>query len=80
MSEFGSPRPASQTAKVREDAYCLACGWPVIFTFCNDGMAHTAPYSGWDTWIYCANKTCKHHGGEGTFHNMPDWIKTTHGH
>ena len=77
MSEFASARPPSQTAKLREYAFCANCGWPVVYVFCNDGMAHTAPYSGWDNWIYCANKTCRHHAGEGIFHNMPDWIKTT---
>ena len=79
MQENAPPRPASQTAHLREDAHCLACGWPVIVAFCNDGMARTAPYSGWDNWIYCSNKTCRHHAGEGIFHNMPDWIKTTSG-
>ena len=53
--------------------------WPVVLAFCNDGMARTAPYSGWDNWIYCSNKTCRHHPGEGTYHNMPEWIKTTGG-
>jgi hypothetical protein len=76
MQDNAPPRPAGQTARLREEAHCLACGWPVIVAFCNDGMARTAPYSGWDNWIYCSNKTCRHHGGEGIFHNMPEWIKT----
>src|SRR6201999_3861675 len=79
MQENAPPRPAGQTARLREEAHCLACGWPVIVAFCNDGMARTAPYSGWDNWIYCSNKTCRHHGGEGIFHHIPDWIKTAPG-
>jgi hypothetical protein len=71
-----SPRPANQTAQIRENSFCLACGWPVMFVYCNDGMARTAPYSEWNSWTYCTNKTCKHHDGEGVFHNMPDWIKS----
>ena len=61
MQDNASPKPANHTAKIREEAYCLACGWPVVLAFCNDGMARTAPYSGWDNWIYCSNKTCRHH-------------------
>jgi hypothetical protein len=72
-----APRPSGQTAKMRENAFCENCGWPVIFAFCNDGMGQMAPYSDWDNWIYCANKTCLHHGGEGIYHNVPEWIKTT---
>ena len=79
MQDNASPKPPNHTAKIREEAYCLACGWTVILALCNDGMARTAPYSGWDNWIYCSNKTCRHHAGEGTYHNMPDWIKTTGG-
>ena len=77
MQDNAVPRPSSQTARMREEAHCLSCGWPVVFAFCNDGMARTAPYSGWDNWIYCSNKTCRPHAGEGIFHNMPDWIKTS---
>ena len=79
FTEHTTPRPSSQTSRIREDAFCKGCGWPVVLAFCNDGMAHTAPYSSWDNWIYCSNKTCHHHGGEGIYHNMPDWIKTTGG-
>jgi hypothetical protein len=71
-----SPRPVNQTAQIREDAYCLTCGWPVIFVYCNDGMARIAPYSEWNAWTYCTNKTCKHHDGEGVLHNMPGWIRS----
>jgi hypothetical protein len=71
-----SPRPSAQTAKIREDAYCLDCGWPVVFAHCIDAMAKRDPYSAWNSWIYCSNKVCKHHNGDGVFHNMPSWIKS----
>jgi hypothetical protein len=70
------PRPAAQTAHVRDDAFCARCGWPVILAHCNDRMAQIAPYAEWNAWTYCTNKACKHHEGEGVFHNMPSWIKS----
>jgi hypothetical protein len=78
-SHRATPRPADQTAHIREDSFCVACGWPVIFAFCSDGMAQISPYAEWDSWIYCANKTCKHHEGEGILYHMPSWIRSSVG-
>ena len=55
---------------------CRACGWGVVFAICAEGMGTTAPYSEWDWWVYCGNKTCEHHGGEGQFQVDPDWVET----
>lgn len=55
---------------------CKTCKWPVISTLCNDGMMTTPPYSEWDWWMYCSNKTCEHHQGEGYFQDTPDFIES----
>ena len=52
-------------AKINPIFKCLECGWPVVNTLNNDGMGKIEPYCRDDYWIYCSNKTCKNHEGEG---------------
>lgn len=63
-----------QTVKILEGCFCNNCGWPVIFVCCNGEMASNKPYSEWDWWNYCSNKTCINHTGKGVFQNKPEWI------
>lgn len=53
---------------------CKDCGWNVVNCLCNDEMAE-GNYSGWDWWVYCSNKGCKNHNGEGYFQDTVDWIE-----
>jgi hypothetical protein len=61
------------SAEVLANHFCKACGWPIIFVCCNDGMGEHPPFAGNDWWYYCANKTCQHHTGEGVFQSQPEW-------
>lgn len=62
------------TATMMNNCHCEDCGWPVIHTCCNDAMTTFEV----DYWIYCSNKCCKHHGGEGSaFGKYPDFIVRT---
>ncbi len=59
------------TAKINYTQFCRECHWPVVFCCCNDNF----PGAGeWDWWVYCANKGCKNHHGEGVFQNTPQWV------
>ncbi|ANA49457.1 hypothetical protein BI049_gp103 [Salmonella phage vB_SnwM_CGG4-1] len=60
---------------IKEKHRCKDCKWPVVFSLCNDGMMDTPPYNAWDWWLYCSNKTCKNHAGEGFFQYTPEWIE-----
>lgn len=33
------------------------------------------PWGMWDWWMYCSNKGCIHHEGEGVFQETPDWVE-----
>ncbi len=53
---------------------CSECGWPIIVSF----PPLLTPKK-FQSWCYCANKTCKHHEGDGIEHDilkrdMPVWI------
>ncbi|WP_426770820.1 hypothetical protein [Enterobacter cloacae complex sp. 363J6] len=37
------------------------------------------PYDEWDWWIYCSNKTCKNHEGEGKFQNHIKFVERING-
>lgn len=62
------------TAHMKENCRCVKCGWPIIFTCCNDDMQRL-PWGMWDWWMYCSNKGCIHHEGEGVFQETPDWVE-----
>lgn len=54
-------------ASVLKNRKCCKCGWPVVFLLCNKELMTTPPYSNFDYWEYCANKTCEHHEGQGIY-------------
>lgn len=60
---------------IKEKNRCKDCKWPIVFSLCNDGLMETKPYSEWDWWLYCSNKTCKNHAGEGFFQSTPEWVE-----
>lgn len=63
----------SNTAKCEPNAYCNACGWPVIFACCNGQMGDLHPGEDW--WMYCSNQGCKNHTGEPYGqHHMPTFL------
>lgn len=66
-----------ESAAIEKDSYCKECHFPIVFVCCNDTMQYYAKKKTgyyWDWWLYCSNKGCKNHVGEGIFQNRPDWI------
>lgn len=64
------------TTSILENNHCKDCGWPVIHACCNDDFQKHKDAKTWDWWLYCSNKGCKNHEGEGVFQDWPDWIKS----
>ena len=62
------------TAKIVENIFCLKCGWPVIHACCNDEFIKFKDAKNWDWWLYCSNKGCEKHNGEGVFQKGLDWV------
>lgn len=56
------------------NAECKDCSWPVVHCCCNDEMGE-GEFGQWDWWVYCSNKGCKNHHGEGVFQDPVVWIK-----
>lgn len=52
---------------------CKTCGWSVVTAECGDAMG-VGKWGEWDWWVYCSNKGCSNHEGEGLFQDMPQWI------
>jgi hypothetical protein len=66
------PLSKSKTANLT-DRFCQDCGWPVICACCNDEFLNYKNASEYDWWMYCSNKGCKNHDGEGVFQYDPEW-------
>lgn len=65
----------TETAKILEGTSCKVCNWPVIFACCNDNFLDgVEDEEDWDWWVYCSNKGCTHHVGEGKFQKGIDWV------
>lgn len=62
------------TASIIEDEHCKDCGWPVVHACCNDEFNNFKDADTWDWWMYCTNKGCKNHEGEGVFQDWPEWV------
>lgn len=64
-----------KSAKIYENVYCSNCHFPIVFVCCNGSMGdYSLKRNGpWDWWMYCSNKACKNHKGQGVFQNRPDW-------
>lgn len=63
------------TATIDDELICKDCGWPVITACCNSPFTEYKDAKDWDWWMYCSNKACKNHDGEGVFQFEPDWTK-----
>lgn len=50
---------------------CKECGEIIIFQANNTQIAR---FEGWDWFVYCANKECENHVGEGIFQDTPAWV------
>lgn len=61
----------NESSSMLEDRYCKDCGWPVVHTCVNNEMCDFVYKKGeiWDWWLYCSNKGCVNHEGEGVFQN-----------
>jgi len=71
-------KPKDESAYIIENEHCKECGWPIVHTCCNDEMHDFAEQETgelWDWWLYCSNKGCKNHKGEGVFQNWPEWAE-----
>lgn len=65
----------ANTCEIRQGVSCAECGWPIIDACCNDSFLTFADAADWDWWVYCSNKGCKNHHGEGIFQTRPSWVK-----
>lgn len=67
------------TASVYKDHRCKECGWPIINACCDDGFQNFKDAIEWDWWLYCSNKACKNHDGEGLgkYQELPLWAEET---
>lgn len=54
-----------------EDCWCGICGEMIITQVNNTQLAK---FEDWDWFMYCANKECENHEGEGYFQVYPDWV------
>lgn len=55
--------------------YCDDCKWPAVFACCNGSFTDYKDAGDWDWWLYCSNKGCENHDGEGIFQKIPDWAR-----
>ena len=62
------------TSTLEHGYHCVTCDWPVIFSCCNDEFTNFKDAKNWDWWLYCTNKGCKNHDGEGIWQNIPNWV------
>ena len=62
------------TAKMYDRVKCKDCGWPVVFACCNYPFTKFEDSGLYDWWVYCSNKGCKNHHGEGIFQDTPEWM------
>jgi hypothetical protein len=63
------------TASIIEEWHCKDCGWPIIHVCCNGTFQDFKDAKKWDYWVYCSNKGCKNHEGQGVFQHFPKWIQ-----
>ena len=74
-AEAVKQKPISTTASIFRNRYCAECGWPIISSCCNYEVLEFRDAADWDWWVYCSNKGCKNHDGEGILQDTPGWIK-----
>lgn len=54
--------------------FCHDCDWQVLHVCVNGDFRTYKDAADWDWWLYCTNKVCKNHDGEGMFQSAPDWV------
>ena len=59
---------------VDSDVFCRDCGWVVLLMNCNEPFPSYVDTHNWDWWVYCSNKGCPNHEGEGIYQEDPKWI------
>lgn len=64
----------TDTAEIYKNKHCKDCRWPIIFACCNGTFREYRDAAKWDWWVYCSNKGCINHWGEGLFQGLPNWI------
>lgn len=72
------------TIDICEGYHCKECGWPTIHA-CVNWDADLFPSKehldlhpedeGADFWVYCSNKSCKHHTGRAWGQDVPDFLE-----
>lgn len=63
------------TITILQGFHCKDCGWPIIDACCNDEFCNFKDASKWDWWVYCSNKGCVNHEGNGIFQEDPSWFE-----
>lgn len=65
------------SASISPIYYCKNCEWPVVFACCNNEFRNYKDAGKFDWWLYCSNKGCENHDGEGTYSPVIDmkWLK-----
>jgi hypothetical protein len=61
---------------ILKNCYCKDCGYPIISVACNHPFSEFKDSHNYDWWLYCSNKVCNNHGGEGYFQDYPLWVQT----
>lgn len=62
------------TADLLPNTHCGCCGWPVIIACCNHSFTNYKNSNEFDRWVYCTNKGCDMHAGEGMDQSRPEWL------
>jgi hypothetical protein len=53
--------------------HCSECAWPIVHAVCADEFDTFKDAIDWDLWMYCSNKGCKNHEGQGFHFQWPTW-------
>jgi hypothetical protein len=64
---------------MRSGAKCKSCGWPIVDAVCTDEFDNFKDADQWDWWLYCSNKGCDNHDGEGVWQDTPKWVEYSEG-
>ena len=55
---------------------CKECGWTVSsYQPCEILFKYRPAARGWDNWLACDNKDCKHARGQGNTCDLPPWAQ-----
>lgn len=75
VEEVGMLDPVEyDSASIDKRKFCSDCGWPVVHVCCNGDFLDDISTEKWDWWVYCSNKSCHNHEGNGVFQDTPAWV------